>query len=257
VGRLLRGGGAIASRISATSRSRAASRLRHCDLYSEAAIVTTPSTSRDCSRSSARAFSTSLNAEVPATSKLNSTRLSVVFTDWPPGPLDRENRHANSPSGITTPDRTTNPLSTRQLRQNHRMNACVFCDLITADSPDLFVKEPAAVAFFPLPGEEIAPGHSLVVPRRHTTAGVLDTQPADLAQVMALAQRIAQRMVAGLGATGVCLLNASGPGSGRSLDHLHVHVVPRYPGDGDGTLPWPAERSQHRLSVDPRAVLSG
>jgi histidine triad (HIT) family protein len=137
------------------------------------------------------------------------------------------------------------------------MNACVFCDLITADSPDLLVKEPAAVAFFPLPGEEIAPGHTLVVPRRHTTAGVLDAQPGDLAQVMGLAQRLAQRMMAELGATGVCLLNASGPGSGRSVDHLHVHVVPRYPGDGDGTLPWPVERSQHRLTVDPRSVLSG
>ncbi|WP_432887325.1 HIT family protein [Kribbella sp. CA-245084] len=137
------------------------------------------------------------------------------------------------------------------------MSACVFCDLITTDSADLLVKEDAAVAFFPLPGEEIAPGHTLVVPRRHTTAGVLDAQPTDLAQVMDLAQRLAHRMMAGLGATGVCLLNASGPGSGRSLDHLHIHVVPRYPGDGDDTLPWPTGRSRHRLAVDPRAVLSG
>ncbi|TDW70437.1 HIT family protein [Kribbella pratensis] len=137
------------------------------------------------------------------------------------------------------------------------MNACVFCALIATNSPDLFKKEDAAVAFFPLPGEEIAPGHTLVVPRRHTTAGVLDAPTADLAKVMDLAQRMAQRMMTGLGATGVCLLNASGPGSGRGLDHLHVHVVPRYPGDGDDTLPWPTGHSRHQLTVDPRAVLSG
>jgi histidine triad (HIT) family protein len=139
---------------------------------------------------------------------------------------------------------------------NRQMDACVFCGLISADSARWIAKEDAAVAFLPLPGEEISPGHTLVVPRRHTSAGVLDVQPPDLAQVMDLAQRIAQKMVERLGATGVCLLNASGPGSGRSVDHLHVHVVPRYPGDGDESLPWPTGRSAHRLAADPQVVLS-
>jgi histidine triad (HIT) family protein len=132
-------------------------------------------------------------------------------------------------------------------------------------------QEDAAVAFLPLPSDEIAPGHTLVVPRRHTHAGLLDAHPSDLAQVMDLAQRIAQRMMQRLGATGVCVLNASGPGSGRrahcgdpdlnqpiavpSVDHLRVHVVPRYAGDGDDTLPWPVGRSRHRLALDVQAVL--
>jgi histidine triad (HIT) family protein len=112
------------------------------------------------------------------------------------------------------------------------------------------------VAFLPLPGEEIAPGHTLVVPRRHTRAGLLDAQPDELGRVVELAQRIAQKMVDKLGATGVCLLNASGPGSGRSVDHLHLHVVPRYPGDGDDCLPWPVGRSRHRLTTEPQVLLS-
>jgi histidine triad (HIT) family protein len=134
--------------------------------------------------------------------------------------------------------------------------ACVFCTLIAADSARWIAKEDAAVAFLPLPGEEIAPGHTLVVPRRHTTTGVLDVEPGDLSRVMELVQQIAQRMVAKLGATGVCVLNASGPGSGRSVDHLHFHVVPRYPGDGDDTLPWPTRRSTYRPAGDPQMLLS-
>ena len=35
-------------------------------------------------------------------SKESSTRLSVVLTDWPPGPEDRENRSRSSPAGITS-----------------------------------------------------------------------------------------------------------------------------------------------------------
>ncbi|MGW7686488.1 HIT family protein [Kribbella sp. NPDC054772] len=136
------------------------------------------------------------------------------------------------------------------------MDACVFCGLISADAARWIAKEDAAVAFLPLPGEEISPGHTLVVPRRHTKSGVLDAPPGDLARVMDLAQRIAQRMVERLGATGVCVLNASGPDSGRSVDHLHVHVVPRYPGDGDDCLPWPTGRSRHRLAADPLELLS-
>ncbi|MDX6236549.1 MAG: hypothetical protein QOG10_1364 [Kribbellaceae bacterium] len=101
----------MASRSTAASRVRAASRLRHCERCSDAAIVSTPSTKRGPSRSSALAFRTSLSAVVAATSKLSSTRLSVVLTDCPPGPLDREKRQVSSASGTTTPLRTTSPVS--------------------------------------------------------------------------------------------------------------------------------------------------
>lgn len=133
---------------------------------------------------------------------------------------------------------------------------CVFCDLIAADSAQWVAKEPTAVAFSPLPGSEIAPGHTLVVPRRHCDLGVLDVEPDSLAATTELVRRISRAMVDGLGATGVCVLNASGPGSGRSLDHLHFHVVPRYPGDGEDSLPWPVGKSAYRLEGDARALLA-
>ncbi len=50
-------------------------------------------------------------------------------------------------------------------------------------------------------------------------------------------------MTRGLHATGVVVLNASGPHSGQSVDHLHYHVVPCWPEDGAEF--WPSERSTH------------
>ncbi|MGH3330574.1 MAG: HIT family protein [Nocardioidaceae bacterium] len=133
---------------------------------------------------------------------------------------------------------------------------CVFCDLIASNSAPWVTKEEQAVAFFPLPGSAIAPGHTLVVPRWHGEAGVLDVPPTDLAATVALVQRVSQAMMSKLGAGGVCVLNASGPESGRSIDHLHFHVVPRYAGDGDDCLPWPTGKSPHQPAADPRHLLA-
>ncbi|MFD6179394.1 MULTISPECIES: HIT family protein [unclassified Isoptericola] len=130
---------------------------------------------------------------------------------------------------------------------------CVFCGLIASGEGSWVAREPDAVAFLPRPGGELAPGHTLVVPRDHCV-GVLDASPQVMAATMALVQRVSVAMTRALGATGVVLLNASGPFSGQSVDHLHVHVVPRWPGD-EATL-WPSDRSSHEPIPAAAALLS-
>ncbi len=60
-------------------------------------------TSRSASAISARSLSTGPSADEAARSYDNSTRLSLVLTDCPPGPDDRENRQDSSSAGITLP----------------------------------------------------------------------------------------------------------------------------------------------------------
>jgi len=65
---------------------------------------------------------------------------------------------------------------------------------------------------------------------------------------------VAGAMRTALDASGVNILNASGPGSEQSVPHLHFHVVPRWLDDGFST--WPTGRSEHRLADDPDAKLA-
>ena len=128
---------------------------------------------------------------------------------------------------------------------------CTFCRLIREDTARWVARETVACAFAPL--DPLAPGHTLVVPTQHY-ADVFDTPHDVLAATMALVQRVAGAMRTALDASGVNILNASGPGSEQSVPHLHFHVVPRWPGDGIST--WPTDRSQHRLTDDPDARLA-
>jgi histidine triad (HIT) family protein len=125
---------------------------------------------------------------------------------------------------------------------------------MTSGDAKWVANEQDAVAFLPLPESALAPGHTLVVPRGHCE-GVLDA-PADVlnATVM-LTQRVAQAMERSLSATGVVVLNASGPHSGQSVNHLHFHVVPCWP--DDDAIFWPSEKSAHPPIDEVHEVIAG
>lgn len=101
-----------------------------------------------------------------------------------------------------------------------------------------------ASALLPLAEGRLSPAHTLVVPNEHVV-GIHDASAESVQAVMLLAQEIARAMEAALGARGVNILSASGPGSDQSVPHLHLHVIPRWQGDGLDT--WPSTVSNRPL----------
>ena len=112
---------------------------------------------------------------------------------------------------------------------------CVFCKIIAGELPANFVDEDErTVAFLDI--SPATPGHTLVVPRRHTR-DLLEIDPDELSAVMRAAQRLAARIESRLGADGINLLNSCRSAAWQTVFHFHVHVIPRYEHD-PLRLPW-------------------
>ncbi len=112
---------------------------------------------------------------------------------------------------------------------------CLFCGIVAGALPSTMVAEDErTVAFMDI--NPATRGHLLVVPRAHS-ADITETDPADLAASIDVAQALTRRALERLGADGVNVLNACRPVAGQTVFHVHLHVIPRYADDGI-SLPW-------------------
>ncbi|MFJ4681670.1 HIT family protein [Kitasatospora sp. NPDC088783] len=104
---------------------------------------------------------------------------------------------------------------------------CPFCAIAEGQAPAVVVRRwPDALAIAPLRPVTTA-GHVLVLPIRHVAD--FTTDPEVSAAVMRRAAELAARP---------CNLIANvGPETSASVEHLHLHVVPRRSGDGL-VMPW-------------------
>jgi histidine triad (HIT) family protein len=107
---------------------------------------------------------------------------------------------------------------------------CLFCRIVAGDVPAQRVyDDELTVAFMDI--NPTARGHVLVVPRAHAS-DLLDIGADDLAACMATAQHVAGWQLSRLNADGVNLLQSTGRAASQVIFHFHVHVIPRYEGDG-------------------------
>ena len=113
--------------------------------------------------------------------------------------------------------------------------ACVICNLAAGNIPCWVVHETETVICF-LPLELNAYGHTVVAPKRHC-ADLYDIPDALLQELAVTAKRLAGHYKEALGATGVNLLHASGADAGQSVPHFHLHLLPRFAGDGLNAWP--------------------
>ena len=88
-------------------------------------------------------------------------------------------------------------------------------------------------------------GHCLVVTKRHA-ATIWEAEVADLQAAVATAKKVATALKDALKPDGLNMLQANGAAAFQSVPHFHLHLIPRWTGDGKG-FDWkvvPGDREQ-------------
>lgn len=107
---------------------------------------------------------------------------------------------------------------------------CIFCKIIEEGKEDKILYETGNTAVFaPLESGILSKGHLLVVPKEHHE-NILDISQSSLNSMMETAKTISQRLEED-SFEGVNLLHASGKAAQQSINHFHIHLVPREESD--------------------------
>lgn len=108
---------------------------------------------------------------------------------------------------------------------------CIFCEIVNDELPSNKLYEDEDVLAF-MDIQPINPGHLLIIPKKH--AGLIaEVDDGVIAKMHLLAKKLNTALrKSGLQAEGVNFFLADGEAAGQEVFHVHLHVFPRFKGDG-------------------------
>lgn len=113
------------------------------------------------------------------------------------------------------------------------LDDCIFCRIVKGIIPTSNVyTDEKVIAFMDI--QPVNPGHVLVIPKTHA-AQLSELNPETGAHMFKVAMRTAEAIrQSGVKCEGVNLLLADGESASQEIFHVHLHVIPRFLGDGFG-----------------------
>ncbi len=114
---------------------------------------------------------------------------------------------------------------------------CLFCQIAAGEMPAKIVyQDETMTAFLDLNPNN--PGHTLVIPNRHYK-NLFDLPDQLLAIFFPKVKKVAAGVKTSQGAGGLNMIMNNEPDSGQTIFHTHIHLIPRFA--GDGLKPWPTK----------------
>jgi len=114
------------------------------------------------------------------------------------------------------------------------MESCIFCRIASGGIPAYKVCEDERTLAF-LDRYPLAKGHTLIIPKLHVER--VEQLSVEWAEALfGILPRIVGGVQRAVGAPSSLIGIHNGRESGQEVPHLHIHIVPRFAGDGGGTI---------------------
>ncbi len=113
---------------------------------------------------------------------------------------------------------------------------CIFCKIVAGEIPCKKIFEDETILAF----MDISPlntGHLLVIPRGHFE-DILEIQPELYGRLFSMAANIAKAVYEVVAPEGMNVMQLNGKAGNQVVPHLHIHLVPRWTGDGLTICAW-------------------
>ena len=123
----------------------------------------------------------------------------------------------------------------------------LFCKIVNGKIPCTKVYEDEKVLSF-MDINPMNDGHLLVIPKNHGST-ILELPETDFLAVMSATKKIAEAVNKALNPDGINILQLNGEAANQVVPHLHVHIVPRWLGDGLTISKWvPVQGDMEQIS---------
>lgn len=122
---------------------------------------------------------------------------------------------------------------------------CIFCKLANGQIPTNTIYEDDDFRVF-LDAAPATRGHCLIVPKEHFD-DLEDLDEKVAAKVLPLAKKIMKLLKEKLGWEGFNVVQNNKELAGQTVFHFHMHLIPRYTGDGQNLLWKPGKPAEGEL----------
>lgn len=122
---------------------------------------------------------------------------------------------------------------------------CIFCKIANGEIPSKTLYEDADFRVI-LDLGPATRGHALILPKEHA-ANLYELPEETAGKVLVLAKKLGTQMVERLHADGLNLVQNNGEAAGQTVQHFHLHLIPRYKDDGQKILWVPGESTPEEL----------
>lgn len=115
-----------------------------------------------------------------------------------------------------------------------KMTDCLFCKILKKEIPaEIIYEDGETMAILDIMPK--APGHTMILPKVHSE-NILDLPEDKVRPVFLTVKKVTAILEKALNPRGFTIGINHGKISGQTIDHLHIHIMPRFEGDRGGSI---------------------